>query len=395
MELVMKKDIVVIGAGPAGLSFANSLANTGLNILLVESQSKDALSDPAIDGRDIALTHSSEKLMTAMDTWSRIPADEIFPIKEAMVVDGDSEYAMHFDRARIPEEMLGFIVSNHVIRKALYDKASSLENVEILTDVSVTAVKTDEAAAEVTLSNGETLKAALVISADSRFSETRRKMGISADMHDFGRVCIVCRVTHEHSNQGIAHECFFYGQTLAVLPLSENESSIVITVSSNMADRIMSMNAETFSRHVEGQFNSKLGRMELSTERFPYPLVAVWANKFAGQRYAVIGDAAVGMHPVTAHGFNLGLKSQHTLARLIKDAHKAGTDIGASALLKRYEFAHRKAAKPIYLGTNAIVKLFTNDMPLHRLARKAVLRFGNAFPPVKRIITRQLTETSG
>ncbi|NOR18718.1 MAG: 5-demethoxyubiquinol-8 5-hydroxylase UbiM, partial [Xanthomonadales bacterium] len=317
------------------------------------------------------------------------------PIKEAKVLDGDSSYALHFDRADIPEEMLGYIVSNHVIRKALYEKVGSLNNVEILPEVSVTGVKTDENGAVVSLSNGKTADTALVVSADSRFSETRRKMGISADMHEFGRVCIVSRMRHERSNEGIAHECFFYGQTLAVLPLSDKESSIVITVSSDMADHIMAMDKDEFSRHVEGQFKGKLQRMDLSSERFPYPLVAVWANKFIGQRYAVIGDAAVGMHPVTAHGFNLGLRSQHTLAELIRKAHADGKDIGANGLLKRYEKTHRKIARPIYLGTNAIVKLFTNDMPLHKLARKTVLRVGNIFPPIKRAITHQLTETSG
>lgn len=391
----MKKDIVVIGAGPAGLSFASSLADTEINVLIAERQPLVELSDPAFDGRDIALTHFSHKLMTEMDIWSRMPKDDVFPIKEAKVLDGDSSYALHFDRADIPEEMLGYIVSNHVIRKALYEKATSLNNVEILTEVTVTAVKTDDKGAVVSLSNGKTVEAALVVSADSRFSETRRKMGISADMHDFGRACIVCRMRHERSNEGIAHECFLYGQTLAVLPLSDKESSIVITVSSDMAERIMEMDSGEFSRYVEGQFKGKLDSMELSSERYPYPLVAVWANKFVGQRYALIGDAAVGMHPVTAHGFNLGLRSQHTLTGLIRDAHATGKDIGASNLLKRYESKHRKVARPIYIGTNAIVKLFTNDMPLHKLARKAVLRVGNIFPPIKRAITHQLTETSG
>jgi ubiquinone biosynthesis UbiH/UbiF/VisC/COQ6 family hydroxylase len=214
-------------------------------------------------------------------------------------------------------------------------------------------------------------------------------------MHDFGRVCIVCRMRHERSHEGIAHECFFYGQTLAVLPLSDRESSIVITVSSNKADRIMDMTPLEFNRYVEGQYSGKLGRMDLTSDRYPYPLVAVWANRFVGQRFALIGDAAVGMHPVTAHGFNLGLRSQHSLARLIRAATRSGTDIGAAGLLNRYHSTHRKVARPIYLGTNAIVKLFTNDLPLHRLARKAVLCFGNVFPPIRHSITRQLTETGG
>lgn len=391
----MKKDIVVIGAGPAGLSFASSLANSGLNLLVVERLSDTEIAEPAYDGRDIALTHFSQKLMQQMGVWELIPETEIFPICEAKVLDGDSPYTLQFDSEDIAENFLGFNVSNHLIRKAAYEKAKTLTNVELLTDTSVTAVQVNTGSATVSLSNGESIEASLVVAADSRFSETRRKMGISANMHDFGRVCIVCRMQHEREHHGIAHECFFYGETLAVLPLSSHESSIVITVSSSKAERIMAMNTEEFNQHVESQYSSKLGKMTLSGKRHPYPLVAVWANHFVSERFAVIGDAAVGMHPVTAHGFNLGLRSQHILATLIKEAGLAGTDIGNSDLLKTYESKHRRVARPIYMGTNAIVKIFTNDKPLHRLARKALLRFGNIFPPVRRKITQQLTESNG
>lgn len=391
----MKKDIVVIGAGPAGLSLACSLADSSLELLVVERQDSEKLYDPRFDGRDIALTHLSRKILEDMDVWYAMPAGEIHSIREARVLDGDSPYTLQFDRSDISEDILGYIVSNHLIRRALYDKATSLDNVELLTEVSVTNVQTNEGGATISLSNGRTVKAALVVSADSRFSESRRMMGISADMHDFGRVCIVCRMRHEMLHEGIAYECFFYGQTLAVLPLSDQESSIVITMSSGKADHIMGMAQHEFNRHVEGQFKGKLGRMELSSEKFLYPLVAVWASRFASQRFALIGDAAVGMHPVTAHGFNLGLRSQHTLARLISAATQSGADIGSVGLLNHYHSMHRRVARPIYLGTNAIVKLFTNDGPLHRLARKAVLRFGNVFPPIRHVITRQLTQTGG
>ncbi len=391
----MKKDIVVIGAGPAGLSLTCSLADSLLELLVVERQDSEKLYDPRFDGRDIALTHFSRKILEDMDVWYGMPADEIYSIREARVLDGDSPYTLQFDRSDISEDILGYIVSNHLIRRALYDKATSLDNVELLTEVSVTNVQTNEGGATISLSNGNTVKASLVVSADSRFSEIRRMMGISADLHDFGRVCIVCRMRHERSHEGIAHECFFYGQTLALLPLSDRESSIVITVSPGKADHIMGMNRHEFNRHVEVQFKGKLGRMEITSDRYSYPLVAVWASRFAGQRFALIGDAAVGMHPVTAHGFNLGLRSQHTLARLINTATQSGVDIGSVGLLNQYHSSHRRVARPIYLGTNAIVKLFTNDRPLHRLARKAVLRFGNIFPPIRNGITRQLTETGG
>jgi ubiquinone biosynthesis UbiH/UbiF/VisC/COQ6 family hydroxylase len=391
----MKKDVVVIGAGPAGLSFACSLASSGLQILVVERSSTESLANPAVDGRDIALTHLSRKILNELEVWGCLPDAEVFPIRKACVVDGKSPYRLQFDRGIGEQEDLGYLVSNHLIRKALFEQVRQCQNVQLLTDTSATSVDTGTDAATVNLSTGEAVKTSLVVAADSRFSETRRKAGIPASMHDFGRVAIVCRMKHRASNQATAWECFHYGQTLAVLPLSGNESSIVITVPSDRADHFMTQPASAFNERVEAQLDGRLGAMELSSDRFAYPLVAVWAKRFAGHRFALIGDAAVGMHPVTAHGFNLGLRGQHTLAGLVSAAASAGTDIGSDSLLRRYESKHQRAARPIYLGTNAIVKLFTNDLPVHRLARKMVLRFGNVFPPIRRAITRQLTEISG
>ena len=59
----VKRDIVIIGAGPAGLSLACSLADTNLKITVIEKQSVKHLSSPSYDGREIALTHRSIKIL--------------------------------------------------------------------------------------------------------------------------------------------------------------------------------------------------------------------------------------------------------------------------------------------------------------------------------------------
>ena len=133
--------------------------------------------------------------------------------------------------------------------------------------------------------------------------------------------------------------------------------------------------------------------MELIGRRFPYPLVAVHADRFVTTRFALIGDAAVGMHPVTAHGFNLGLRGQNTLAKKIRSAQERNIDIGSSAVLENYQSTHRRVTWPLYLGTNALVKLYTNDGLQAKIARMAMLRLGNNLRPIKRILMTQLTET--
>jgi 2-polyprenyl-6-methoxyphenol hydroxylase-like FAD-dependent oxidoreductase len=135
--------------------------------------------------------------------------------------------------------------------------------------------------------------------------------------------------------------------------------------------------------------------MRLVGERHAYPLVAVHADKFVKPRYALIGDAAVGMHPVTAHGFNLGLRGQDTLFREVMAAQLQGQDIGAPAVLENYQRKHMRVTWPLYTGTNEIVSLYTNDSLPAKILRGLVLRVSDHCPPVKQMITRKLTELGG
>jgi len=387
-----KQDVIIIGGGPAGLSFACSLASLGIKCVVIEKQTENELANPAYDGREIALTHFSRHILQEMGAWSHFPENAIGRIREAKVLDGNSPYALHFDYREVCDDTLGYIASNHQIRKALYEEAISRESITFLCDCTVKSVESSPETATVFLSDGQQLSASLVVAADSRFSESRRHMGISTSMQDFGKIAIVCKASHELPNNETAYECFRYGGTLAILPLVGNESSIVITVSPEKGQELMAQSAESFSRDVTAQFHRRFGEMKVTGKRFTYPLIATYADRFYAKRYALIGDAAVGMHPVTAHGFNLGLKGQYILADHIKRAHRKGRDIGSASVLSKYDSEHRLASKPLYLATNFIVGLYTSESPLHKLARKAALRLGNHIHPARKAIMNQLTE---
>ncbi len=390
----MTYDIIIVGAGPAGLSFARSLANSGLRIALIEKQTKQQLAAPEFDGRDIALTHLSVRILKDLGVWSRFAPDDRPAIRQARVLDGTSPYCLSFDGERDSIETLGYIVSNHVIRKALFDAVQTVENIDIHSGIAVTSISTNDSSATVVLSDGRTMETGLVVAADSRFSKTRRMLGIPASMHDFGRVCIVCRMQHEKHHNGIAFQCFHYERTLAVLPLTPQCSSIVITAPMHLRDSIMESDDADFAGGIQRRFEGRHGNMQLTSKRFAYPLVGVHAAKFCAKRFALIGDAAVGMHPVTAHGYNLGLSGQEILAKNIISAIAQQKDIGASSLLESYQRKHMRMTRPMFHGTNELVKFFTDDRIPARLARQFALRLANRIPPIKRAIQNKLTETS-
>ncbi|MPV86049.1 5-demethoxyubiquinol-8 5-hydroxylase UbiM [Cardiobacteriales bacterium ML27] len=388
-------DIVVIGAGPAGLSFCKSLADSGLSITLVEQHDQETLANPPPDGREIALTHVSQQTLQALGAWDYLPAADKYYLRQAKVIDGDSPYTLHFptpDKALgQATDTLGYLISNHNIRRALYAQCKNQPNLTFKTATRVHSVTSNREMATVTLANGDTVRARLVVAADSRFSASRRQMGISTQMQDFGRTVVVFRMQHTLSNESTATECFYYGQTLAILPLTEKLSSIVITIDSASAHEILDVSPDALRRLVIKQLDAKLGDMHLIGERHSYPLVGVHANRFYSQRYALIGDAAVGMHPVTAHGFNLGLQSQSLLAELILAANRDGKDIANPELLREYDRKHRRHTLPLYLATNVIVKLFTTETPPAKIVRKFAIRAGNVLLPFKKIVSKQLT----
>jgi ubiquinone biosynthesis UbiH/UbiF/VisC/COQ6 family hydroxylase len=389
---MLDTDITIIGAGPAGLCFARALADSGIKIKVIERQELEAISNPSYDGREIALTHFSQKLMSELGIWSLIDPEQISLIKAAKVLDGDSSYALSFDHSETVKNNLGFMISNKLIRQAAYESIKNINNIELLCQTAVKDIEIRPEKATTILEDGSTINSSLVVAADSRFSKARDIIGIDTSKYNFNRTCIVCKIRHEKDHGSTAYECFQYGRTLAILPLNNNQSSVVITIDSNKVSDITDMSGEQFSADMQKRTNGRLGKIELITQLYTYPLMATYAQKFYSKRFALIGDAAVGMHPVTAHGFNLGLQGGYTLARELIESRKIGYELGAEFPLRRYSNKHRAHTRPLYLGTNTLVRLFTKDNGPARGARKMLLRLGNNIRPAKKMILDQLTE---
>lgn len=387
-------DVIVVGAGPAGLTLASALAELGITVQVLEQQPLAAVEDPAEDGREIALTHRARKVMEQLGLWSQLAPGDISPLRQARVLDGNGSGQLRFASPRAAGDPLGWLVPNHLIRRAAIAAARRHPQVRIEGDARVTGLALDAEQARVTLADGRTLAGDLVVAADSRFSNTRRMAGIGASLHDFARSALLVRVEHEGTNPGIAWECFRYGNTLALLPLSEHLSSAVITIPSDDVARFQAMSDGDLAALLARQAPRELGTLRIAGARHSYPLVGVYAHDFVARRLALIGDAAVGMHPVTAHGWNFGLYGVEVLSREIRAARDGGRGIADPTALRRYAQEHRKVTLPTYLGTNAVVKLFTDDRQLPRLLRQGVLAIAEHLPPfsglIKGTVTRQL-----
>lgn len=400
----MQFDLLISGAGPAGLCLARALSDTGLTIGLVDQQPLEALKQAAFDGREIALTQRSAAMLRELGLWDRIEAMQpaaFSPLRDAKVMNGASPFAMFIGHSLTTRSELGWLVSNHLIRRAAFAEVEAASQqhgrITLMAGQAVTQVRHQSDEVQVTLADGETHTASLLIAADSRFSATRRAAGIGASMHDFGRSMLVCQMTHEIPHEHVAWEWFDYGQTLALLPMNddpqtgEHRSSTVLTLPHQQLEALLTMEEEAFSHEMTQRYHGRLGRMRLNSTRHPYPLVGVMPHRLVARRFACVGDAAVGMHPVTAHGFNFGLQSIDTLSRELRNAKAAGRDIASPELLARYERKHMLATRPLYEVTRGIATLYTTESPPARLLRNAALHVAQRLTPFKKLVAASLT----
>ncbi|MBS0382881.1 MAG: 5-demethoxyubiquinol-8 5-hydroxylase UbiM [Proteobacteria bacterium] len=392
----MPFDILIIGAGPAGLCFARSMSGCGLRIGILERQAAPTLAEPADDGREIAITHHSQRLLRELGLWTRLRAEDIGTLRDAKVIDGNDHDGLLFHHDEAGTNQLGWLVSNHAIRSAAYAEASTQADIELMTGTGVAALHTDADGAAVHLDNGNVLHAGLVIAADSRFSEARRAMGITADMHDFGKTMLVLRMQHDAPHAQTAWEWFGTGQTLALLPLHDpHTSSVVLTLHPARMRELLALDDAALGIAMAERFQQRLCAMRVAGPRCAYPLVGVYARRFTAERFALIGDAAVGMHPVTAHGFNFGLLGQDTLARELRAALRGDQPCWGDAPLRRYARRHRLATRPLYLATQMLAGLYTDDRGPVRVLRKLALRSGARFGPFRRLVMSGLVGERG
>jgi len=380
----MPGHVIVVGAGPAGLSFARALSQSRVRVTLIERQPLNALAEPARDGRDIALTHKSVRTLRDLGVWPLIPAADIHRLRQAQVLNGARPFALSLGPGLRATEGLGVLVSNHLIRRALFEGVVGQPNVEIVAGAAVERVVVSAAGAEV-LVGGTRFTGDLLVAADARLSATRDQLGIGAQLQPLARTMLVCRVRHARPHDQIATEWFDHDRTVAMLPLDPGRSSLVLTLREPEARALAKMEVADLGR-VFGRYTAlRWGEIEAEERPFAYPLTITYADSFATARAALIGDAAVGMHPVTAHGFNFGLAGAVRLAELIRGAD----DVGDRRVLARYAIAHRAATWPLYQATRMLVGLFTDERALARVTRDAVLRLG-AIAPARRGLERLL-----
>ena len=385
-----KADIVICGGGMVGLTLGLAAAQGGLTVAVIDALAPQKILDAGFDGRVSALAYASVRMLTALGVWRHLET-HAQPINEILVTDGKpdapaSPFSLHFDSRESGSPTLGHIVENRHIRAALY--AAMPQGLELIAPDAVTRLEVQPGRAVAHLASGETLEAQLAVAADGRDSQLRAAQNIGVVAWSYPQTGIVATVAHERPHHGVAYEHFLPSGPFAILPMTENRSSLVWTERAEKAPAMLALNEDDFNAEVARRFGPHLGATKVTGGRWSYPLSFHLARDFVRLRFALAGDCAHGIHPIAGQGLNLGLKDAAALAETLLDAARLGRDIGALDSLKRYERWRRFDSLALAVSTDALNRLFSNDIAPLRQLRDLGMGIVDAIGPARRFFMR-------
>lgn len=365
-------DVLVIGGGLVGASLVAGLRGSPWRVALVE-QAMPPATPPRWDERCIALNHASRQILGDMvldatsSVWEAL-AVESAPIRSTHISERGRFGVARFSADEIGLDALGHNVPLRALGARLW-QAMQCAGGTLHCPARVQGVQRDADGWQVTLDDGRSLHARLLVAADGAQSPTRRLLGIDAREDDYAQSAIVTAVRTARTHRGCAYERFTPDGPIALLPKRDPAApddvtacSLVWTTPREQVDERMAWDDARFLIEAQTVFGGRLGALRALGARQAYPLNRVMSDTLSVPRAVFVGNAAQSLHPVAAQGFNLGLRDVATLAALLRELDSSG-DPGGDALTADYVARRERDRRRVADFTDTLVRLFSNRLP--------------------------------
>lgn len=371
-------DLIIGGGGMIGSSLALALAPLRLRIAVVEPVSRAEILQPSFDDRTTVLSRSTQRMYEAMGLWADV-SREVTPISSIHVSDRGHFGFAHIDARQQGVEALGHVVVNRLLGQALQSALDRAGGIDVICPARIESTELAASGRHVVIvaENGEprVLRCQLLVAADGATSTLRDTLGIGVRRVDYGQTAVVGNLITEKPIENRAFERFTEQGPLALLPLSEGRSAFVWILDEHEAERVSELDAAAFGTEIQAAFGYRLGAFSRIGARSAYPLALTKAERLTAARAVLVGNAAHGLHPVAAQGFNLGLRDVAALCDCIKETIECAAEfdcepnLGDPEMLCRYADWRRGDQRKLVGFTDGLVRLFRQRNTAVRVLR--------------------------
>lgn len=378
------EQVIIVGGGIVGLSAALAMAQRGHAVDLVDAG--DLQVPPSVaDSRVYAINQASERLLTDLGVWPRIPATALSPYRKMLVWDGINGQELGFDSRLALSSQLGHILEEKVLKQALLAALSEQPRVQLHPQTRMTALVQPM---DRILVRGEDfeLSGSLLMVTDGAQSSTRELLEVPLTQWSYQQTALVCSVAVEKSHQQTAWQVFNPDGPLAFLPLANPQHcSIVWSTTADQAAALLAMSEPDFNQALQTAFVNRLGAVQVLGKRSCFPLNMRHAKHYVGNRWLLMGDAAHTIHPLAGLGLNLGLADLKQWLHLSQDYPQ----LTQPRLLASYQRARKAEVWQVIALMEALKRLFAQQAKPLVFLRGLGLNCFNRISPLRQFLIRQ------
>ncbi len=378
-------DILIVGGGMVGASLAIALSGHGRTVTVLERHPPRAPAPPSYDDRTLALNHTTCNALQALQVWPLIR--EATPIRRVHTREEGGFGSVMLEAARHGFDNFGHVVFARELGHGLLQRLEHCGDVRWLQPAALESLAQDEhGVSAVVEQDGQRLqlRARLLVAADGADSTVARLLQVPAECTDYGQVAVISNVSVENGHRHTGWECLSRQGPFALLPLAGERCGVVWSVPAGTEHELLQMDEAHFLQRLQQRFGYRLGRFTRAGRRTAYPLRARVPREIVWHRVLLLGNAAHAVHPLSAQGFNLGMRDVAVLAEMLC---QAGTDDpGQASLLQAYARRRHADVRRIVRWTDGMVRLYRQRSPLVAALRQLGLNLTGHAPPFQRRI---------
>lgn len=381
-DLRTSTDLVIVGGGHSGLLLALALAEYDLHPTVIDTDQVNQVLAAPFDGRALALMQGSQKVFDALGLWTAF-APIATAIHGVRVEDIGTGGSIAYDARDAGSEAFGYGIETRMLRRKLAELVLENPRINHLAPSRLKTLERHAMGLRLTLDDGRVLSTPLVIGADGRKSTVRRLAGIGVDRIGYDQTALTFAFRHAEPHEHRVREFMAEAGPLALLPIGENLCSATWIERPDAAAALKAASPRDLLEALRQRQNNALQPLEILGKPAAFPLSAETARHYAASRVALVGDAAHGLHPIHAQGWNLGVRDVAALAEVLVTAKAAGQDFGSGEVLQRYARWRQGDARTILGLTDGLNRLFSTDFVPAKLVRRTGLAVLDNMPILK------------